>query len=103
MRHGPHHAAQKSTTTGTSAPLTSSSKVSLVRGVMLPIGSWPPGWRAVAPLDQPTETRLVRSSFLGFEPMLGVDGGHAAAARRRDCLPVDVVLHVAACEDTRDV
>ncbi len=31
-----------------------------------------------------------------LEPPLGVDGGHAARAGRRDGLPIDVVLHVAA-------
>ncbi len=35
-----------------------------------------------------------------FEMTLGLDGRHAAAARRGDGLPVRVVLHVTAREDT---
>ena len=42
-------------------------------------------------------------ALLRREEPLGVEGRHAAGARRGDRLAVDVVLHVAGREDARDV
>src|ERR1051326_5810120 len=53
---------------------------------------------------EPGTWNLYRSQVFGnvVDVMLGVDGGHAAAARGGDRLAVDVVLHVAAREYAGD-
>src|SRR5688500_12816161 len=96
--HGPHHSAQKSTMTGSDEALISSvNDVSLSVRMAPAIGP---------PLALPLGGRLddvIRCLALGFEPALGVDGGHATGAGGGDRLPVGVVLHVAAGEHARDV
>src|SRR5438067_2272668 len=120
--HGPHHSAQKSTRTGWSEALISSSNVASVRAVRVLIGSgfllgsggivpacfsnvphpcphsFPVRWR-VMPELLPVGGRL----GLGLQPALGVDGRHAARTGGGDRLPVDVVLDVAGREHTLDV
>src|SRR3954453_14945778 len=119
--HGPHHSAQKSTTTGLSEPRTTSSKGEVVRGTRpsamagpsfggnldVTDGSTtasvtlfhvePPG------TSRPSAAAVRRSVGVGFQPTLAVDRRHAARARRRDRLPVGVVLDVTAGEPAVDV
>src|ERR1700733_7351955 len=112
--HGPHHSAQKSTSTGVSANLTCSSKLaslSAVMSLLIIVPSYVA--RAARASDSPkprrafvvtpTAGRSFRdqrgSSALGLvKPALGVYSGHAARARRGHRLAVDVVLHVPTSE-----
>src|SRR3954447_25501834 len=112
--HGPHHSAQKSTSTGLSLPSTSVAKLASVTVTVLPaIGrspsrstasycppGEPAGWWIYA--RDPYAARSALVEGLG-EPALGVDRGGGPGARRGDRLPVDVVDHVTAGEDTVDV
>src|SRR4051794_12212041 len=114
--HGPHHSAQKSTTTGVSALPTLSSKVASERVTMCsataavlsgvrsagslltgatrsPGASFPSAW--IRNRGSGVQGRVTH----GLEVALGLDGRHAPAAGRGDGLAVDVVLHVAARED----
>src|SRR4051794_38818226 len=105
---GPHHSAQKSTSTGLSLPSTSLAKLVSVTVTVLPaIGRSP--FRGLAEVPG---GRTHRGSFIcprsalaeGVgEPALGVDRRRGAGARGGDGLPVDVVDHVAAGEDAVDV
>src|SRR3954451_18839489 len=112
--HGPHHSAQKSTSTGLSLPSTSVAKLASVTVTVLPaIGRSPSRWTGshcpaggtarggVYSLD-PYAARSALVEGLG-DPALGVDRGGGPGARRGDRLPVDVVDHVTAGEDTVDV
>src|SRR5271169_70918 len=97
--HGPHHSAQKSTSTGTSEALTCSSKVASDRVAifsLIEVSS-----RRSAPGADPPLIRTTRHGgclfprsrgrlLPGLQPPLGVQGGHATAARRRHCLAVRV-------------
>src|SRR3954453_14774586 len=105
--HGPHHSAQKSTSTGLSLPRTSLAKLESVTFTVLPamemLPRWsggPPGSTGRGPFVCPGSSALVER--LG-EPAFGVDPGGRAGAGGGDRLPVDVVDHVTAGEDTRDV
>ena len=92
-RHGAHHVAQKSTTTGISDFRTSASKVASV---------------TVTGLAHRDSLRGC-SGGRGFalaevvEVVLGVERGGAAGARGGDRLAVAAVDQVAAGEDSRDV
>src|SRR4051812_14420928 len=104
---GPHHSAQKSTSTGLSLPSTSLAKLVSVTVTVLPaIGRSPfrglpevLGGRTHRAVDV-CPSALVEG--VG-EPALGVDRRRGAGARGGDGLPVDVVDHVAAGEDAVDV
>src|SRR3954454_4346657 len=106
MRQGPHHSAQKSTMSGTSAAPTSSSKVSLVSSVRLPISFVPPQMSISANAAEPRRIPLPVGGGLddlglvglGLQPPLGVDGRHAPRSRRGHRLPVGAVLDVAGGE-----
>src|SRR3712207_2024642 len=104
--HGPHHSAQKSTSTGLSLPSTSSEKVASVTVTVLPaMGMCPLEVCGCTRLNRPGGRSLPGSALdegLG-EPALGVDRGGRTGAGRGDRLPVDVVDDVAAGEDTVDV
>src|SRR3982750_3810105 len=95
--HGPHHSAQKSTSTGLSLPRTSLAKLASVTVTVLPA-------MEVLLLDgycwEDRASALVEG--LG-EPALGVDRRRGAGARRGDGLAVDVVDDVATGEDAVDV
>src|SRR4051812_13996823 len=95
--HGPHHSAQKSTSTGLSLPRTSLAKLASVTVTVLPA-------MEVLLLDgycwEDRASALVEG--LG-EPALGVDRRGGAGARRGDRLPVDVVDDVATGEHAVDV
>src|SRR6516165_12300397 len=95
--HGPHHSAQKSTRTGTSDPLTCSSKVASVRLTIFSLIASPCRW--VQQRRAGTCSRLLAPSF---QPALGVNGCHAARPGRRHRMAVVVVLDVAAGEDAVD-
>src|SRR5947209_23424 len=118
MRQGPHHSAQKSTTSGRSEPPTSSSNVSVVRSTKLPaislvpprmsVGRTPgpvPAFRRPGTGLSPVGGGLVDVGFVGLrlQPALGVDGGHAAGAGGGDGLAVGPVLDVAGGEDALHV
>src|SRR3954454_11399508 len=85
--HGPHHSAQKSTTTGVSAPPIDSSNVAS-DNVTIPSATGVP--------FLPGDGRVAEC----FEVALGFERGHAPGAGGRDGLAVDVILHVTACEHT---
>src|SRR3954454_4537776 len=95
--HGPHHSAQKSTSTGLSLPRTSLAKLASVTVTVLPA-------MEVLLLDgycwEDRASALVEG--LG-QPALGVDRRGGTGARRGDRLAVDVVDDVTAGEDAVDV
>src|SRR3954470_2610979 len=125
--HGPHHSAQKSTSTGLSLPRTSLAKLASVTvTVLLPAMRCSLSLRVCPPMRTggemdlcPTATLQVpvasrrevpgqAGSFLSpcsalveglGEPALGVDRRGGTGAGRRDGLPVDVVDDVATGED----
>src|SRR5690606_7667432 len=82
-RHGPHHSAQKSTSTGLSLLRTSLSKVASVTSLMV--------------------ATVVSLTLLVGQPALGIDSRLTAGAGRGDRLTVDTVHDVAAGEDAGDV
>src|SRR5579862_4311141 len=100
--HGPHHSAQKSTSTGVSAALTCSSNVASLRAVIPSLMRPSSLWRRRCGGPNVVATPQHQRAFppgrsrggVGFEPALGVDGGHAPRTRGGDRLAVDVVLHV---------
>src|SRR3954471_1573313 len=106
--HGPHHSAQKSTSTGLSLPRTSVANVASVTVlvlpamVVLPVGlcSKGVGRRTGGAVGLCPGSALVEG--LG-QPALGVEGGGGAGAGRGDGLAVDVVDDVAAGEHAVDV
>src|SRR5215218_2203665 len=106
--HGPHHSAQKSTSTGLSLPSTSSAKVASVTVTVLPaMGMSSSRWSGCSevptgggPCLCPAGSALVEG--LG-QPALGIDRRGRAGAGRGDRLAVDVVDDVAAGEHTVDV
>src|SRR6476469_705659 len=104
---GPHHSAQKSTSTGLSLPSTSVAKLVSVTVTVLPaMGRSPLSGLLCACRDQPAGWSMYARSALveGLgEPALGVDGRGRAGAGRGDGLAVDVVDDVAAGEDAVDV
>src|SRR6478609_1700151 len=101
-RHGPHHSAQKSTSTGLSLLITSASNVSSVVLETAPIGgSFQQRGGGGVVVDGAGGVRHHRWS-VGEEP-LGVERRGTAGAGRRDRLAVGVVDQVAAGEDARDV
>src|SRR6478735_1232191 len=104
--HGPHHSAQKSTTTGLSEDATVSSKVALVRVTMPSAMVGPFGWdNDVTEGATPGPGALFRARSVsdGLQPALAVDRGHAARTRCGDRLAVGVVLHIPTGEDAVDV
>src|SRR3954447_13359363 len=109
--HGPHHSAQKSTSTGLSLPSTSLAKLVSVTVTVLPaIGRSPSRLAWKCSVGEPIERRFYARPTEGSalveglgEPALGVDGRSGAGTRRGDRLAVDVVDDVAAGEDTVDV
>src|ERR1700712_1102848 len=127
--HGPHHSAQKSTSTGLSLPSTSLAKVASVTVTVLPamevlpldrLAQNEPDWRTSRAVDLCPRRRPRAGSrcelassgahgvlLLAFveglgEPALGVDRCGRTGAGRGDRLPVDVVDHVSAGEDAVD-
>src|SRR6266540_6909670 len=113
--HGPHHSAQKSTSTGVLDWSTWLSNVASVTAAALVIPPVPPRTvipglvqrrRATTyslPADGAVKSLPVVGGgrgvvAVGLQPALGVDGGRAARARRGHRLPVDVVDHVAGGE-----
>src|SRR3954452_18440810 len=122
---GPHHSAQKSTSTGLSLPSTSLAKLVSVTFTVLPaIGRSPsvdwlvlPGGRTRPEVDLcPVPVRKLTPSLRGVrgtgslplveglgEPALGVNRRSGTRAGRGDGLAVDVVDDVAAGEDAVDV
>src|SRR4051794_3308069 len=109
--HGPHHSAQKSTSTGLSLPRTSEAKVASVTVLVLPAMVVLPGGslrgcsRGVARRTGAAGVLCPRSALvegLG-QPALGIDRRGGAGARRGDGLAVDVVDDVTAGEDAVDV
>src|SRR4051794_21844935 len=106
--HGPHHSAQKSTSTGLSLPSTSLAKLASVTVTVLPAMVVLP--LLVLDIRVCRENRRDRRSMPGSalveglgEPALGVDRGGHTGAGRGDGLAVDVVDHVTAGEDAVDV
>src|SRR5580693_7257402 len=99
--HGPHHSAQKSTRTGTSEPLTCSSNVASLRVTIFSLMRSPLSstCNAVGETSVPARRCCCRLFAALLQPVLGVDGGHAAGSGRCDGLAVDVVLYVPAGED----
>src|SRR3954467_5848802 len=105
---GPHHSAQKSTSTGLSLPSTSLAKLVSVTVTVLPaIGRSPsvdwvvlPGGRTHSGMDLCPASALVEG--LG-QPALRVDRRGRTGAGGRDGLPVDVVDDVATGEHPVDV
>src|SRR5687767_2479492 len=111
---GPHHSAQKSTSTGLSLPSTSVAKLVSVTVTVFPAmvvlllsTAWmarpdnrPGGGSMPARRSRRSGSALVEG--LG-EPAFGVDTGGRTGAGRGDRLTVDVVHHVAAGEDAVDV
>src|SRR5919109_4552883 len=112
---GPHHSAQKSTSTGVLDWSTSRSNVASVTAAALLIPPVPP--RTVIPAlvqrhrattySLPAQGREQSLPVVGggpgvvavgLQPSFGVDGGRAAGARRGHRLPVGVVDHVAGRE-----
>src|SRR3954466_16403891 len=101
---GPHHSAQKSTSTGLSLPSTSLAKLVSVTVTVLPaIGRSP--FRGLAEVPG---GRTHRGAFLcpgsaprkcAAEPALGVDRRGGTRAGGGDGLAVDVVDDIAAGED----
>src|SRR6185295_5987218 len=87
--HGPHHSAQKSTSTGASAPPTPSSNVASVR-VTIPSATCA-SFRG--------KTTLLGGYAITerLEVSLRLECSHAPGARGRDRLTIRAVLHVAAC------
>src|SRR5688572_4814497 len=110
---GPHHSAQKSTSTGLSLPSTSLAKLVSVTVTVLPaIGRSPSRPRARSPAGRTPGTVLLCPAGAGGgsalvegvgEPALGVDRRGRTGAGRGDGLAVDVVDDVAAGEDAVDV
>src|SRR4051794_23730636 len=94
---GPHHSAQKSTSTGLSLPSTSLAKLVSVTVTVLPaIGRSPLCLAWGAWWVKPTRGSLSSLPLvegLG-EPPLGVDGRGGPRSGRGDGLAVDVVDHV---------
>src|SRR3954454_22374361 len=92
--HGPHHSAQKSTSTGLSLPRTSLAKLASVTVTVLPaMGTAPSGGggeRCARPRPRDGAGVLsARVERLG-QPALGVDRGRRAGAGGGDRLPVDL-------------
>src|SRR6185312_10613286 len=85
LRHGPHHSAQKSTSTGLSACSTSATKLASVTALVFP---------TIALLRDVFPVSAERRD----EP-LGVERGGTAGAGRGDRLAVGVVDHVTGGED----
>src|SRR5271166_6251802 len=105
--HGPHHSAQKSTSTGTSEALTCSSNVASSKVTIFSLITSPqsPGTSPLQVVQHrpcPVCSQVPRSGPACLQPPLGVDGRHAARAGGGDRLAVDVVLDVAAGEDPFD-
>src|SRR5215210_1236149 len=106
--HGPHHSAQKSTSTGLSLPSTSSAKFASVTVTVLP-AMWMSSsrWWSCSQVATARRVRLCPPPSALVEglgqPALGVDRGGRAGAGRGDGLAVDVVDDVAAREDAVDV
>src|SRR5689334_7802749 len=103
--HGPHHSAQKSTSTGLSLPRTSLAKLESVTFTVLPAMERISLWWSGAASCNGTGCGCMPSALvegLG-EPAFGVDPGGRAGAGGGDRLAVDVVDDVAAGEDARDV
>src|SRR3954451_22738727 len=104
---GPHHSAQKSTSTGLSLPSTSLAKLVSVTVTVLPaIGRSP--FRGLPEVlggrTRPAVDVCPSALVEGVgEPALGVDRRRGAGARRGDGLAVDVVDDVATREDAVDV
>src|SRR4051794_11718995 len=110
---GPHHSAQKSTSTGLSLPKTSASKLLSVTVFADPIrlllidGLSDGGWVECIRCNSqggvvcfpPGGVRGLLVTFEGSEVSLGVERRRATCAGSRDRLPVDVVDNVAGCED----
>src|SRR5688572_2704129 len=113
--HGPHHSAQKSTSTGLSLPSTSLAKLVSVTVTVLPAMGRSPSRSAACPVEPGRRWMYARSAPCGAggplsalveglgEPALGVDRRRRSGAGRGDGLPVDVVDDVAAGEDPVDV
>src|SRR3954469_9426556 len=113
--HGPHHSAQKSTSTGLSLCSTSLANVASVTVLVLaPTGAPRRRVRSCSSrtgsyddlCHRPTGRRAgqVRGVLLERgQPALGVERRSAAAAGRGDRLPVGVVDEVAGGEDAGDV
>src|ERR1019366_2914986 len=120
--HGPHHSAQKSTSTGTSEDLTCSSKLASLRlvifSLMVLVPSGPGRGRAVVtvgtgyvnhrradliPASGGCAAASVARGRLVLEPAFGVDGRHAARSGGGDGLAVAGVLDVAAGENALHV
>src|SRR6476661_4540060 len=102
-RHGPHHSAQKSTSTGLSLLRTSASNVASVVLETAPMGGpFNSGVRAGSWVDPAGRVRQHRRRSMGEEPF-GVEGRGTAGAGRGDRLAVGVVDEVAAGEDPGDV
>src|SRR5215210_9033900 len=104
---GPHHSAQKSTSTGLSLPSTSLAKLVSVTVTVLPaIGRSPSRLAWKCSVGEPTKRwKYARSALVEGvgKPALGVDRRGRARSRRGDGLAVDVVHDVAAGEDAVDV
>src|SRR6476660_6992784 len=96
--HGPHHSAQKSTSTGLSLPSTSLAKLVSVTVTVLPaIGRSPSRLAWKCSLGEPIERRFYALPACASalveglgEPALGVDRRGRAGAGRGDGLAVDV-------------
>src|SRR5215211_1062247 len=106
--HGPHHSAQKSTSTGLSLPSTSSAKFASVTVTVLPaMGMSSSRWWSCSLVATARRVRLCPLCSALVEglgqPALGVDRGGRAGAGRGDGLAVDVVDHVTAGEHAVDV
>src|SRR4051794_13229932 len=105
---GPHHSAQKSTSTGLSLPSTSLAKLVSVTVTVLPAMGRSP-FRGLAEVPGGRTHRgsvICPRSALGEgvgEPALGVDRRGRTGAGGGDGLAVDVVHDVAAGEDPVDV
>src|SRR3954452_23790348 len=102
--HGPHHSAQKSTSTGLSAEAMTSVKLAWVRVLMasamvISLGD-SEQYNRMRGREIPAGSGVVR---LRLEPPLGVDGRHAARAGCGDGLAIGVVLDIAAGEHAVDV
>src|SRR3954463_13857566 len=87
--HGPHHSAQKSTSTGLSLPRTSLAKLVSVTVTVLPAMDRSPLCRLCGVPVESTDRQadLCPGSALGEgvgQPPLGVDGRGGPGAGRRD-------------------
>src|SRR4029453_16728491 len=100
---GPHHSAQKSTSTGLSLPSTSLAKLVSVTVTVLPaIGRSPSRLAWKCSVGEPTKRwKYARDALVEGvgEPPLRVDRGGGTGTGRGDGLAVDVVHDVATGED----